>query len=120
MTMQAVWSCSVNAHRALGAVLRDGYGRFVYEWDSRVWHYWRHLEWDQRPSSELDTQPPEVDAYLLTPAEVCRLGLRLAEDVPCVLFILFDGPGDEATPLWAAVVGEAYIDAEDEDVVEDV
>jgi len=106
----------VNAYRALGGVLRDGYGRFVSQWDSDIWEFWGKLRRDQC-SLGRDAQPPEVDAYILTREEACLLlGVTLSDNnTPCVLFIFFDGPDDDASPQRAVVVAETRLEAEAED-----
>ena len=105
MTAQCVWASGVDFDHAM-ALLDAGRGRPILHWDDMVWHYWRQLGWDQRPTSERDCQPPEVQAYAITPADVRALGVWAAEEKPCFLF---------AFPeiRWTAVVGDTLLVAED-------
>lgn len=115
MKAQCVWLKDVNARRAVGFVT-DGYGRLVFDWDDRVWRFWKHLVWDGREDLA-KTQPPEVDAYLLNPAELrLLLGITPKEDVTSVLFIVFDGQDGDWTPAWAAVASDTPLEDDDEDV----
>jgi len=105
MTAQSVWTCTVAWDRAQ-EILRLGCGKLVIQWDDRIWQYWKELGWDQRPSSELDTQPDEVQAYLLNPFEVLLLGLWPAEPTSGVLFVIPD-------IQWAAVASNTRMEVED-------
>jgi len=109
MTTRCVWTCSVPWDRAQ-EILRWGCGRRIPVWDDRVWRYWREVGWDGRPSSELDTQPPEVTAYALNPWESLLLGVIPQDPVLGVLFVLPE-------IRWAAVAAETRLerieDAED-------
>jgi hypothetical protein len=107
MTTRCVWTCSVEWDRAR-EILLLGCGRRVPTWDERVWRYWRELGWDGRPSAELDTQPPEVQAYSLNPLEVLLLGVRPDEPTTGVLFVLPE-------VRWAAVATETRIERVDEE-----
>ena len=105
MTVPCIWSCGVDYDLAT-ALLDAGRGRLILQWDDRIWHYWRQLGWDGRPTSERDRQPPEVQVYAITPADVRLLGVWLAEDAPCVLFICRDLG-------WASVVGDTLLVTDD-------
>ena len=107
MKTRSVWVCSVDFNLAT-ALLDAGRGRPILQWDDRVWHYWHQLGWDQRPDSERDCQPPEVQAYAITPAEVRSLGVWLAEATPCVLFIF-------PAVQWAAIASDTRLVAEQPD-----
>jgi hypothetical protein len=86
-------------------LLRSGCGKRIAQWDDRVWQYWRELGWDQRPTSELDTQPAEVQAYALNPFEVCLLGVWADKPTPGVLFVFYDA-------RWAAVAANTRIEVD--------
>jgi len=105
MATQCVWTCSVDWDRAM-ELLRNGCGKRVAWWDDRVWQYWRELGWDQRPTSELDAQPPEVQAYVLNPFEVSLLGVWAARPTSGVLFVFYD-------VRWAAVAADTPLEVDD-------
>jgi hypothetical protein len=114
MTTRSVWIQSVPVDQAL-SLINNGYGRLRFRWDERIWHYWQRLRWDVRPRPTWGDDPPEeVDAYLLTPAEAHVLGVTPDyDDVPCVLFILYE-MNTESCPIRAAVVGDARPEVADD------
>jgi len=84
--------------------INSGYGKLLFSWTDRVWHHWRMLGWDYR--TDRDTEPPDVDAYTLTPDEARLLGvIPQDDDSRCVLFIVYEVQ-TESVPIRAAVVGE--------------
>ena len=105
MNTRCVWASGVDFDHAM-VLVEIGRARLIPYWDDRIWHYWRQLGWDGRPTAERDRQPPEVQVYAITPADIRRLGVWLAEDAPCVLFIFPD-------LRWAAVVGDNLLVADD-------
>jgi hypothetical protein len=105
MNTQCVWASGVDFDHAM-VLVESGRARLIPYWDDRIWHYWRQLEWDQRPASECNHQPPEVQAYAITPADVRRLGVWLDRPANCVLFVFPD-------VQWAAVASDTRLVADD-------
>jgi len=100
------WVKSVDYDRAM-ALLANGRGKLFPVWGTFVWRYWHALEWDQRPTSELNTQPKEVQAFAVTHNDLRSLGIRPAGPAIHLLFVSRD-------LHWAAVVSPTSLYEEDD------
>jgi hypothetical protein len=86
MTNTAVFVRSLEYDTAV-EVLHRGTGRLIPTWDAVVWRYWIETAWDQRPRSELETQPGEIAAYAVDTPTLRHMGVEPLGQGPHIVFV---------------------------------